>query len=272
VKKYWHVINIGIQNSLTYRVNFLFRIVLGFIPLLATIFLWRAIYANPSAAKSGGSAELTYTLLQMTSYYLIVTLVDVFTAVQEDDWQIAADIKDGNISQFLVKPMNFLAYRLCLYVSGRLIYMVVSAVPMGIFIFCLRKYFVTPPAAEYFIWFGASVVMTALLQFFLSFSMAMLAFWVQEVSTFIFILYAMEYIASGHLFPLDILPKSIEHIISFTPFPYQVFFPVSVYLGRVQGQALWNGLLIQAFWVVGAYLLACFAWKRGIKKYSAVGG
>ena len=36
--------------------------------------------------------------------------------------------------------------------------------------------------------------------------MALLAFWVLEVSTFIFILFAFEYIAGGHLFPLDILP------------------------------------------------------------------
>ena len=80
----------------------------------------------------------------MTSYYLIVTLVDVLTAVNEDDWQIATDIKDGNISQFLVKPIDYLRYRLCLFFSGRLIYLMVAAVPLAIFIFCLRKYFVLP--------------------------------------------------------------------------------------------------------------------------------
>ena len=127
VKKYWHVLNIGIQNNLTYRVSFLFRIVFGFIPLLATIFLWRAIYAGKGGANVGD-----YTLVQMTSYYLIVTLVDVLTAVSEDDWQIAADIKDGNISQFLVKPINYLTYRLFLFFSGRMIYLLVSAVPLGI--------------------------------------------------------------------------------------------------------------------------------------------
>ncbi len=268
MKKYWHVINIGIQNSLTYRVNFLFRVVFGFIPLLATIFLWRTIYAG----KPTGADVAAYTLVQMTSYYLIVTLVDVFTAVSEDDWQIAADIKDGNISQFLVKPINYLAYRLCLFCSGRLIYMLVSALPLGIFIFCLRKYFMAPPDLATFACFALSVAMTALLQFFTSYTMAMLAFWVQEVSTFIFILFAFEYLASGHLFPLDILPPAVEKILFFTPFPYQMYFPVSIYMGRTAGTSLWHGLAIQALWVLAAWMLARFAWSRGLKKYSAVGG
>ena len=65
--------------------------------------------------------------------------------------------------------------------------------------------------------------------------MAMLAFWVLEVSTFIFILFAFEYIASGHLFPLDILPPGLEQALYFTPFPYQLYFPVSIYMGKVSG-------------------------------------
>jgi ABC-2 type transport system permease protein len=102
--------------------------------------------------------------------------------------------------------------------------------------------------------------------------MAMLAFWVLEVSTFIFILYAFEYIASGHLFPLDILPKGLEQFLYYTPFPYQLYFPVSVYMGKSAGPDLLRGLVIQAFWVVFAYFMARFAWNRGTKKYSAVGG
>jgi ABC-2 type transport system permease protein len=265
VKKYWHVINIGIQNNLTYRVNFLFRILFGFIPLLATIYLWRAVYQGKASVGD-------YTLAQMTSYYLIVTIVDVLTAVSEDDWQIATDIKDGNISQFLVKPINYLAYRLCLFSSSRMIYLLVAALPLGIFIFCLRKYFVLPPDLLSTGCFFVSVALTALLQFFMSYAMAMLAFWVLEVSTFIFIMFAFEYLASGHLFPLDILPPALQHILMFTPFPYQMYFPVSIYMGKISGAPLVHGLLIQAGWVLAAYAVARLAWHRGIRKYGAVGG
>ncbi len=265
MKKYLHVLNIGIQNQLVYRVNFLFRACFSLLPLIATISLWRTVYAGKEGSVGG------YTLAQMISYYLVVTLVDMFTAVNEDDWQIAADIREGNISQFLLKPIDYLKYRLCLFLAGRAIYTAIALVPVAIFIFFQREYFVAPDWNT-FGWFALSIVMTALLQFFTSYAMALLAFWVLEVSTFIFILFAFEYIAGGHLFPLDILPPAIMKVLSFTPFPYQLYFPVSIYVGKSSGHALYQGLTVQFLWVVAAYLFARFMWARGIRKYSAVGG
>src|SRR6202000_2004640 len=69
----------------------------------------------------------------MVSYYLIVTIVDTLTSVTDDDWQIAGDIKDGNISQFLLKPINYTIYRLSLFLSGKVIFAAMSFVPLGIF-------------------------------------------------------------------------------------------------------------------------------------------
>jgi len=268
VKKYLHVINIGIQNNLTYRFNFLARTLFGLIPLLAILFVWRTIYEG----KGAGSTVGAYSLAEMISYYLLVTVVDALTAVNEDDWQIAADIKDGNISQFLLKPIDYLVYRLGLFVSGRLTYLAVAAVPLALFILYFHKYFVLPASWTTLGCFLISTLLTALLQFFSSYTMAMLAFWVLEVSTFIFILFAFEYIASGHLFPLDILPPGIERALAFTPFPYQLYFPVSIYMGKTTGVELTRGLLIQLCWVAAAYRLARFAWNRGLRRYSAVGG
>jgi ABC-2 type transport system permease protein len=268
MNKYWHVLTTGIQNNLTYRFNFLARALFGLIPLMAILYVWRTIYS----AKGTSATVSTYTLAEMISYYLLVTVVDALTAVNEDDWQIAADIKDGNISQFLLKPIDYLWYRLFLFVSGRATYLAVAAVPVTLFILCLRDYFVLPPNWTTFGLFLLSTLLTAALQFLLSYTMAMLAFWVLEVSTFIFILYAFEYIASGHLFPLDILPAPLAQALFFTPFPYQLYFPISIYMGKATGIELVRGFFMQIFWVVVAYALARLAWRRGIKKYAAVGG
>ncbi len=268
MRKYFHVLGIGIQNNLTYRFNFLARTLFGFIPLVAILQVWRTIYAGKGANGTVGE----YTLAEMISYYLLATVADALTAVNEDDWQIASDIKDGNISQFVLKPIDYLTYRLSLFLSGRLAYIGVAALPLAVFIFFLRQYFVWPadwPTAGLFF---LSLALTALLQFFMSYTMAMLAFWVLEVSTFIFILFAFEYIASGHMFPLDILPRGLQQALYLTPFPYQLYFPVSIYMGKSSGPVLWQGLAIQAGWVAIAFGLARFAWSRGIKKYSAVGG
>jgi ABC-2 type transport system permease protein len=266
MRKYWHVVKIGFENTLVYRVNFLFRAGFGLIPLLATIYLWRTIYGGQKSDVGG------YSLAGMISYYLLITIVDTLTAVNEDDWQIAADIKDGNISQFMLKPIDYLTYRLCLYCSGKIVFTAVSVIPVGIFIFCLRQYFSAPAGGMALACFVLSTLLAGLLQFFMSYTLALLAFWLLEVSTVIFMAFAFEYLAGGHVFPLNILPPVMEQILNCTPFPYVLFFPVSVYLGQTQGPALWRGLGLQAAWLAFFYLLARLVWRRGIRKYSAVGG
>src|SRR6266704_3677469 len=149
MKKYFHVINIGIQNNLTYRFNFLMRTLFGLIPLIAVLYMWRTIYQG----KGAGSMVGSYSLAQMISYYLLVTIVDALTAVNEDDWQIAGDIKDGNISQFLLKPIDYLSYRLCLFLSGRLTYLAVAAIPLALVILLQRELFILPADGATLAWF-----------------------------------------------------------------------------------------------------------------------
>lgn len=265
--KYRHVLSIGIQSTLVYRVNFVVRALFGLVPLLALILLWRAIYEGRSDPSVGG-----YSLAEVVTYYLVVNVVVALTAVTEDDWQIAADIRDGRISQFLLKPIDYLAYRFCLFAAGRLVYTAAALVPTGLFLFLQRDHLLAPASGLHLAAFGVSLMLTALLQFFVSFTMALLAFWVLEVATFIFILFAFEYVAGGHLFPLDLLPPVIQTILGYTPFPYMLFFPVHVYLGRVEGVELARGLGIQALWVLAGFALARLVWRRGLKHYSAVGG
>jgi len=208
----------------------------------------------------------------MIFYYLMVAVVDVLTAVNEDDWQIAADIREGNISQFLLKPVDYLWYRLCLFFSGRIAYVSMACIPLAIFIFCFRNYFVPPADGMAMLAFFLSLALTALIQFFLSYAMAMLAFWILEISTFIFILFAFEYLASGHLFPLDMLPPALQHALAFTPFPSMLYAPIAIYMGKISGNDITRTLLTQLFWTLAMYALARFMWARGIKHYSAFGG
>ena len=268
MKKYWHVIGIGIQNNLTYRFNYLTRTLFSFVPLFAMLSLWRTVYAG----KAPGSTLSGFTQPEMIFYYIMVAVVDVLTAVNEDDWQIAADIREGNISWFLLKPIDYLWYRFCLFLSGRVAFTTMACVPLALFILCFRKSLMLPPDPVSFVAFLLSLIFAALLQFFISYTMAMLSFWLLEISTLIFILFAFEYLASGHLFPISLLPHGLERVLLFTPFPYQLYFPVAIYMGKISGTQLEMGFLIQIGWVLAAFCLARFAWARGIKKYAAFGG
>ena len=215
MKKYWHVINIGIQNTLVYRVNFLFRSVFSLIPLFATI-----SFGGPSSPEGEVAG---YTLAQMTSYYLVATIVDALTAVNEDDWQIAADIKDGNISQFLLKPIDYLTYRLCLFGAGRLVFTTCAFLPVGIFIALRAVLFVLPPDAATLAGsrFAGADGIAAILHLLHHGPAGLLGAGSLHVHLYPV---CLRYIAGGHLFPLDILPPALLKALHFTPFPYQLFF------------------------------------------------
>jgi ABC-2 type transport system permease protein len=208
----------------------------------------------------------------MVAYYLLVTIIDTLTSVTEDDWQIAADIKDGGVGQFLIRPMNYIAYRLCLFVSGRVVFTLASAGPVLVFLASQMECFAWPGNTILLFCFLVSLCLSALLQFLISFALATLAFWVLEISSFVFVLLAFQRLLSGQMFPLDVLPPSLSQVLLFTPFACQTFFPASIYLGRMTQAAVLRGLLIQVGWVIVAWLLVRFCWRRGVRGYAAVGG
>ena len=263
---HWHIFKVGLQNTAAYRTNFFFRALFNLIPLVAALALWRAIYAGGKEVIGG------YTLAQMISYYLIVTLVEITTAVTEDEWQIATDIKDGQISQFLLRPVDYFRYRLCLFSANRVIYSVMALVPMALIIVWNHRFLAPPASLLTVLAFACALVLSALLQFLLAYLTALLAFWVLEISTMSFMLLAAQRIASGEMFPLDLLPVWLGRLLMLTPFPYCVYFPASIYMGRVEGAAIAQGMLMQGVWVVTLFLAARWVWSRGLRTFTAVGG
>ena len=124
--KYLKVFDIGLQNTFVYRWNFLIRSLFGVVPLIGTVFLWRALF------EARGANIGSYDYRAMIFYFLLTILVDNLVTPTEDEWQIAADIREGQLNAFLTKPMNYLAYRTSLFLSYRALYTAVTIVPVTV--------------------------------------------------------------------------------------------------------------------------------------------
>lgn len=264
--KYGRVFSVGLQNTFVYRWNFILRSIFGIVPLVGTIFLWSAMYGGDSAKQLSG-----YTFSALIMYFATVVFVENLVTPTEDEWQIAADIRDGRLSALLLKPLNYLFYRFTLYASYRLLYTSIILPGVVLIFFFLRQYIVLPDHLSTWVAFFLSAGMAGLIQFLIAYSLAMLAFWLLEISTVVFIVMSFEYFLSGQIFPLDMLPPWLAGPLWWTPFPYELYFPVQIFMGRVSGTALWNGLGAQAAWVVIMYLVATVLWRTGLRKYQAVG-
>jgi ABC-2 type transport system permease protein len=242
------------------------RALFALIPLAGTIFLWRAVF------KERGGELHGYDYSSMIYYYLLTILVSNLVTPTEDEWQIAADIRDGQINSFLTKPMKYLGYRFSIFLSGRLVYTLVTLPPIALIFLYFHDYIHFPSDPLTYVYAGFSLILSALIQFFITYSIAIMAFWILEISTIVFIVYSFEYFLGGQMFPIDIMPAGIQAVMKWLPFYYELFCPVAIFLGRLQGVEMAQALTIQLGWVLTMWGVAELMWKRGLGHYQAVGG
>ena len=159
-----------------------------------------------------------------------------------------------------------------------------ATLPFALVFWMCRDYFETAwPTADVLVVFFSSLVLAFLLGFFLESCIGLVSFWFLEVTSLTFIYMLLNFLLSGHMFPLELLPDSlalwsegpvlnIRGIVDAMPLKYLAYFPAAVFLGKVEGSAMYTGLAIQALWVLFFFLLSRVLWWRGVKRYSGFGG
>src|SRR5919201_4143539 len=138
ITKYASVFNIGLQNTFVYRWNYFLRALFGLIPLAGTVFLWSGVF------KERGGGLHGYDYGSVIDYYLLTILGSNLVTPTEDEWQIAADIREGQINALLTKPMSYLGYRFSIFLSSRLVYTFVTLPPIALIFIYFPDHIVLP--------------------------------------------------------------------------------------------------------------------------------
>jgi ABC-2 type transport system permease protein len=259
------IFNLGVQSNLVYRWNFLIRVVVSFVPLLGSVFLWNAVFA-------GQKSFAGYTFTSMVAYFITLILVDTLTAPNEDDFQIAEDIREGRINALLLKPLGYRLYRFHLYAAARLVHAAFAAVPLAVAMIWLGYYFKGLPWLQNMPFALLATLGAGLIQFYFCFTLAMIAFWILDIGSVTFIVYSIEFLLGGHIFPIDAMPKWLQALCDCLPFAYEIYFPAAILIGHVPGPAMAQEFLWQWGWIAFFYVLSGILWKRGLNQYTAVGG
>jgi ABC-2 type transport system permease protein len=168
--------------------------------------------------------------------------------------------------------MSYLAYRFSIFCSGRLVYTFVTLPPIALIFLYFHNYVALPHDALTYALAIGSTMMAAFIQFFITYSLAMMAFWILEITTIVFIVYSFEYFLGGQMFPIDIMPAPVQTALKWMPFYYELFCPVAIFLERLKGVQLWQALAIQTGWLFLTWSIARAMWHRGLRHYQAVGG
>ena len=138
---------------------------------------------------------------------------------------IALQIRDGEIKRYLIQPIDLIAFLLLSRVAHKLAYYVIAIIPFAFVFYLCRGYFQAGwPPAPVMLAFCASLVMGFLIGFFLEAAIGMIGFWFLEVTSLLFVYMLFSFFLSGHMFPLTLLPDSVETVVNFLPLKYLAYF------------------------------------------------
>jgi ABC-2 type transport system permease protein len=267
VTTWWTILRICVEERLVYRGDFALGTLMRFLPFITQVFLWRAVFASRQDSNIAG-----YTYNEMIAYLLLTNISRAFSSMPGLSTTIAQLIRTGEIKKYLVQPIDLIGFLLLSRVAHKLVYYLVAAAPFALVFYLCRGFFAGWPDPVTMLAFLASLVMAFLLGYFLEATIGMVGFWFLEVSSLLFVYQLFSFFISGQMFPIDILPKGVQGIVDLLPIPYLAYFPVAVFLGKIQGVALVRGLAIEAGWVLFFIAASRYALHRGLKRYSAFGG
>lgn len=275
LRTWWTMLKICLEERLVYRGDFVLGTLMRFLPIVTQVFLWTAVFGATSRGDIAG-----YTRNDIVAYYLLTMLTRAFSSMPGLAGGIARSVRDGSVKKFLIQPVDYVSFLLAARVAHKLVYYAVAALPFALVFFLCRSYFPPIPDATTIAAFLLSLALSFLLGFFMEATLGMLGFWVLEVSSIVFAYMLVQYLLSGHMFPIDLLRTvptglsgvSLADVVHWLPFEYTAYFSSAIWLGKVQGAALVNALLIEAGWVVVMAVACRVAWWRGTRRYSAFGG
>jgi ABC-2 type transport system permease protein len=275
LRTWWTMLKISLEERLVYRGDFALGTLMRFLPIVTQVFLWTAVFSATSRGDIAG-----YSRNDIVAYYLLTMLTRAFSSMPGLATGIARSVRDGSVKKFLIQPVDYVSFLLAARVAHKLVYYAVAALPFALVFFLCRSYFPPIPDATTIAAFLVSLVLSFLLGFFMEATLGMLGFWFMEVSSIVFGYMLVQYLLSGHMFPIDLLRTvptgisgvSLADVVHWLPFEYTAYFSSAIWLGKVRGADLVTSLAIEAGWVVVMAVACRIAWRRGTRRYSAFGG
>lgn len=240
-----------------YRAELILWVLAGSLPLIL-MGVWME-------ASQGGQFGLSP--VEFARYFLAVFLVRQFTIVWVV-WDFERDVVEGKLSSRLLQPLDPGWHYFASHIGERFARVPFAFVLVGLFFWLYPQAFWLPSLGNFLLG-SAATALAFLLRFVMQYTVSMLAFWIEKASAieqFWFLIYLFF---SGVVAPLEVFPPLARQIVEWTPLPYLVYFPASIFVG-LPGNYL-HGFLIALAWIALFYGLNRWLWRRGLRHYSGMG-
>ena len=102
-RRYKPFINAGIQELITYRVNFILYRIGDVMGAFVAFYLWKAVFDSSQEPLIQGFSMADITL------YIIMSFVTNLLTRSDSSFMIGEEVKDGSIIMRLLRPVHFAA-------------------------------------------------------------------------------------------------------------------------------------------------------------------
>lgn len=265
MKKYFAVARITYSNIIQYRWNVIIEQTRTVIVFLTLYYLWNQVF-------HGRSALFNFSRDQIITYLFLSTVLRQFILISAAD-QIAGELQTwGKFFSYLLKPIGYFRYWFTVDLIYKLFDFASVIVIISIFLRIFKVNLIAPPDFLHLTIFLVAVFIAMLTYFFIATLIATSGFWTSQVWGLQFLVVLFLDFSAGSYFPLDVLPVQFQTVIKLTPFPYLLYFPIKIYLGKISIQESLTALAIASFWLILIFFILKIFWQKGLKVYEAWGG
>lgn len=261
LRAYPPLVRASLQVMLTYRGRLVFVFTGALFPMLM-LFVWLTVDAGgPTAAGWDGS--------RFVSYYLAVAVVNSVTS-SGISWAWDRDLRSGELSSRLLRPVPVF-HQYVAAEAGETIVSTVMLVPVLILMTVALPIVEFPAGAGAFV---AVLVATALafaIAVTMSSTFALISFWTTQSNNVYLLWWGVGAFVSGWIAPLDVMPSWLRRAAEILPFRYSLGFPVEIALGLPTRDTV-IGFAIAVSWLAAFTVAYVLLWRRGVRRYQAVGG
>lgn len=265
MRRYFRIFLLQFQLAFEHRsVSVVWFLSSLIIPLIMLIF-WSG------ATASQGGTILGWDYANFATYYLFIALASSLFIAHIEVGVAYDDIKNGELSKYLLKPIPYLAFNMLVELPWRFIqglFAIISIMLVALLVANIVKITTSPDVLML-------AILTAILAFCMSFvfkmCLGLLAFWFTDISGIMQLSDIILALCSGIVVPLIFLPDQFKLLLNILPFAYMVYYPVLGFLGKLDVLSQISIIGIQILWIIFFLVLYKILWFAGRKKFTAIG-
>lgn len=251
------LLRIAVAEMVAYRAEMIIWILTSTLPLVM-LALWNAAAAN-GPLSGFGQAEIA-------RYFAVTLLVRQLTGAWVM-WELNYQIRTGSLSPMLLRPLHPLWWQFAETLAAIPWRLLVLTPLLGAVAFWRPELLFVPSFAQA-AGFVASLVLALLVSWYVQCFFGALAFWFDQSVGLFQVWFFLWAVFGGYVVPLALLPPAVADVSRWLPFHASIGAPVEVLLGLAP---IGPTLAVQAGWTLLFAAAFQWMWKRGVRRYGAVG-